>query len=195
MSCIKQIRLANTVFSVSSTMHMEVGGFLPQFETSDDADINIHVRYAEPGEETPDAHGYAKIEYDDGCFKVAIPQGAFPVLQSGKFLPCFPFPNYCWNVEHLYYTGPVLFGMGRESCSADPLESESPHRLRYGIRYEVPLLLMEIDCLLPSTRMVFWSEVIIFVVLPASVRTKQCLLAQSSCLKKVNAIKLNFRPH
>lgn len=130
MSCIKQIRLANTVFSVSSTMHMEVGGFLPQFETSDDADINIHVRYAEPGEETPDAHGYAKIEYDDGCFKVAIPQGCFPRLSVWQILAMLPIPKLLlergtlvlhgsciiWNGKGIVFSGPS--GIGKSTQAA-----------------------------------------------------------------------------
>ena len=55
----KRIRLGNTVFSVVSTMSQELGGNLPLFETTDDADVEIHVRYAQAGEETPHAHGYA----------------------------------------------------------------------------------------------------------------------------------------
>ncbi len=53
-------------------MSLPWGGDLARFETSDDGDIFVRVRNAEPGEETPQADGTAKIQRDGNCFFVAL---------------------------------------------------------------------------------------------------------------------------
>ena len=110
----KNVRIGNTVFSVASTMPMGFGGNLPQFETAEEPDVEIRVRYTRDGEETPDAHGYAKIEYADGHYDVAIPQGCFPRLSVWQILSMLPVSKMLMERSTLVLHGSCIIwkGMG-----------------------------------------------------------------------------------
>ena len=69
----KRVRIGNTVFLADSEMDLGWGGNLALFQTEDDADVAVHIRYAYPGEETLQADGYAKIQRDGNRFLIALP--------------------------------------------------------------------------------------------------------------------------
>lgn len=70
---IKQVRIGNTVFLAQCEIEMDWGGNLKLFQTEGDADYILHVRNTYPGEETPDAAGYAKVRRNGNRFLIALP--------------------------------------------------------------------------------------------------------------------------
>lgn len=82
----KRIRLANTVINVNSTMNMEYGGNIALFTSHEEPNVNVSVRYADPGEEA----GYGKTESIDGGYSVLIPEGVYPRLSLWQILSMLP---------------------------------------------------------------------------------------------------------
>jgi hypothetical protein len=82
----KQIRLANTLICVHSTMDFMWGSYLHLFESEGDADVNVFVRYAEPDEDV----GYMKIDKQSDGFYVAIPEGVYHNLSLWHILTMLP---------------------------------------------------------------------------------------------------------
>jgi hypothetical protein len=82
----KQVRLANTVFCVDSTMDMEWGATLKLFQYDGEADINVLVRYGEAGEEI----GYKQVIEKDNGFSIVIPEGVYPRLSLWHILSMLP---------------------------------------------------------------------------------------------------------
>lgn len=69
----KCVGVGNTVFSVESEIDLGWGGNLSLFQTEEPANYYLYVRNTYPGEETPDADGYAKIQRDGNHFLIALP--------------------------------------------------------------------------------------------------------------------------
>lgn len=69
----KRVHIGNTVFLVESEIELGWGGNLSLFQTEAPADYILYVRNTYPGEETPDADGYAKIQRDGNRFLIALP--------------------------------------------------------------------------------------------------------------------------
>ncbi len=58
----KFFRLADTVFCVKSAMELDWGRNLTQFQAQGPGDVTVAVRYAQPGEPTPDHDGCCRIQ-------------------------------------------------------------------------------------------------------------------------------------
>ncbi len=82
----KRVRLANTVICVDSTMDMEWGASLELFQSDDEADVNVLIRYAQADEEI----GYKKIVETDDGFCIVIPEGVYPRLTLWHILSMLP---------------------------------------------------------------------------------------------------------
>lgn len=126
----KCVRLGNAVISVDSEIQLDWGGYLSLFQTKEDADIFIHVRYSLPGEETLQADGYAKIQREGNRFLVALPARWFVQPTFWQVLTLLPlssllleFGTLTMHASYISYRGEgILFsgpsGIGK-STQAD----------------------------------------------------------------------------
>lgn len=85
----KQIKLANTVIRVDSSMQLEWGGDLALFSADGQPSVRVLVRYAEIGEDV----GYHKVEESGDGFIVTIPQGVYPRLSLRQVLSMLPMES------------------------------------------------------------------------------------------------------
>ncbi len=93
----KRVRLSDTVFSLNSTMELPWGVNTEKFAADDGEDVRIGVRFAMPGEQTPQANGYAMIQREGERFEIALPVLFFPQPTVRQVMTLLPLSELLLN--------------------------------------------------------------------------------------------------
>lgn len=114
------IRLGNTVLLVESEIPLDWGGNLALFRTDEEADILIRVRSTLPGEETLQAHGYAKIQREGNRFLVALPGKWFVQPTVWQVLTLLPMSQLLLERGTLTMHAAYIFHEGQAILFSGP---------------------------------------------------------------------------
>jgi hypothetical protein len=112
----KQVRLANTLIRVDSTMDMVWGATLALFEAEGCPHVTVSVRYAEQGEEV----GYRRVIENGDAFLIVIPEGVYARLSLWHILSMLPMERILMNRGTMILHASYVFHNGQAILFSGP---------------------------------------------------------------------------